>query len=434
MHATDKDDGLNGLVKYYFVDETISLDQSGRQQSQSVHIKSLFELDENTGWISVSTMANLDYEQMPVYRLTVRAQDQGLSNSMPVYTQVIIYLNDVNDNAPKISLTLPSTIDDFSEANYEVKTTMITQLELSEWTMPDTFLAQVMITDLDSGLNGKLRIELAQSKKKTNSNQWLISNDFALTHLFNNIYSLMTKQRLDREAFELYSLNITVSDLGQPQALKTTYELTVRIKDENDNSPVFVDSATGLPVKVYDFNVVEIASGSGNDHQWIEIARVTAVDNDIDSYGNVNYSLIELNKTACNQSLHKLFQIDSRTGVVMARQAGLDRELCDKYEFKVTAKDNYDNSEEKTFNSAEIKMHINLIDLNDNAPVFEENIYKFQIVENMKLTKFARVTAFDADKPDTPFSTVKYAFVGQEANSLFSVDQSTGDLFLLKVV
>jgi hypothetical protein len=148
VHAMDKDDGLNGLVKYYFVDHMLSLtnpvqgfmQQQQQHQQQSQSIRNIFQLDELTGWISVSsTWSQLDYEQSPVYRLTVRAQDSGGSNSIPVYTSVTIYLNDVNDNSPQISLTVPSTLDDFGSSGSQPSSsslvnTVINQLEISEWT------------------------------------------------------------------------------------------------------------------------------------------------------------------------------------------------------------------------------------------------------------------------------------------------------------
>lgn len=143
VHATDKDDGLNGQVRYYFIEGSLKSESTDMQSQQSVPIKNLFQIDESTGWISVNENMQLDYEQIPTYRLTVRAQDMGLANSMPVFTNVIIYLNDVNDNAPEIGLTLPSSIDDFEANKYGAKKKMIRNMEISEWTMPDTFLAQV---------------------------------------------------------------------------------------------------------------------------------------------------------------------------------------------------------------------------------------------------------------------------------------------------
>ncbi len=121
VHASDKDDGLNGQVKYTLVDGVVRSGRAEQSQQRLLAIKDLFRIDEDSGWISVGDLGALDYEEMPTYRLTVKAQDQGLANSMPVYASVVVYLNDVNDNAPVIGVTLPSTIDDFGVGSYEAK-------------------------------------------------------------------------------------------------------------------------------------------------------------------------------------------------------------------------------------------------------------------------------------------------------------------------
>lgn len=430
VHATDNDDGLNGLLKYSFVDTTI---KSDRANHQPVHIKDLFQIDETSGWIRVHETAHLDYEHIPTYRLTVKAQDQGLSNSMPVYTNVIIYLNDVNDNPPVISLTLPSTIDDFNSENYAAEAKLIQNLEISEWTRPDTFLAQVKISDADSNLNSKLKITLHQLKRNSIENtQWILSNDFSLVHLFNNIYSLMTKERLDRETFDLYSLNITVSDSGQPKPLHTTHELTVRIKDENDNKPIFINE-NGQDVKAYEFNMLELKRNT--PEKWVVIGSVLATDKDINHNGRITYSLKPLNRTNCT-STDGLFKVNIESGVIKARESALDREICDKYQFSVIANDNYKSTNGNSVsNEIVAKLTVNLIDINDNAPVFEQDFYRFEIVENLNAIKFGQVRASDADKQNNKNSLVRYKFANDmETNGFFRVNELTGDLILLKVI
>ena len=431
VHATDNDDGPNGLVKYSIVDATIQSDRVG-QQSQAVHIKNLFQIDETNGWIRVHNTAHLDYEQIPTYRLTIKAQDQGLSNSMPVYTNVIIYLNDVNDNPPVVTLTLPSTIDDFDTGNYEKEAKLIRNLDISEWTRPDTFLAQVKISDADSNLNSKLKITLSQLKRSSfGRDQWTASNDFALVHLFNNIYSLMTKERLDRETFDIYSLNITVSDSGQPKPLYTTHELTVAVKDENDNKPIFINE-NEQEVKAYEFNMVELKQML--PEKWVQIGSVLATDKDISHNGQITYELKPLNTTNCSTTSN-LFKVNAKTGVVKAKESALDREICDKYEFNIIARDNYKSvNGGSVSNVIEAVLTVNLIDLNDNAPVFEQDFYRFEIVENLNAITFGKVRASDADKPNSKNSLIKYKFANDmETNGFFRVDELTGDLILLRV-
>lgn len=270
VHASDRDDGENGLVKYALVEQSVVAAggnvnvQQSQQQPQETNF---FQIDELSGWISVSAdKPGLDYEQASIYRLVVRAQDSGLVNSMPVYTNVLVYLNDVNDNPPQINITLPgsdSLIDDEPEAvNLNITPTNLTlsasnpKLELSEYTAPNSFIAQVIVSDADSGANGQIDLEMRQFKRSGGGqHKWAESNDFELVHLFNNIYSLMTKTQLDRERFDEYKIELRAQDAGQPRSLQTLLELRVVVQDENDNRPMFVNltSAAG-----YEFNVAEL--------------------------------------------------------------------------------------------------------------------------------------------------------------------------------
>jgi protocadherin delta 1 len=431
VHATDRDDGLNGHVKYTFIDASLKSERSEQQSQQSIQIKNLFQIDENSGWISVHPSTSLDYEQIPAYRFTVRAQDQGLTNSMPVFANVIIYLNDVNDNPPRISLTLPSTIDDFSTANYEAKEQKqpIASMEISEWTMPNTFLAQVTIDDLDSGLNGKLNISMSQQKKSSTSG-WLPSSDFSLVHLFSNIYSLMTKERLDREAFDVYSLEIAVRDAGEP-AQTTLHRLTIRVRDENDNGPVFVNSEH-QEIKSYEFNLFEMKlNEEEKEDSWVEIGRVQAADADTGLNGKVGYELLVAENSTSNCSQVGRFEVDPASGWLKAKKSSLDREVCETFEFMVVAVDNDGGT---VSNRVEARLVVNLLDVNDNRPVFEEDVYRFEIVENLEAIKFGEVKARDADAAGSPYSLVKYKFVeGLSTKEFFAIDEITGELYLLKV-
>jgi protocadherin alpha len=290
VHATDLDDGLNGLVKYSLVDQTFTVNQ---QLTQTVRVRDLFKIDETNGWISVGDEFSLDYEQMPTYRLTVKAQDSGVSNSMPVYANVIIYLNDVNDNRPQINLTLPS--QSAEEEDIYLKNNKI---EISEWTMPNSFLAQISVNDGDSGANGKVKLDLKQFKVKTGHHhlahsQHLLeeSNDFSLVHLFNNIYSLMTKHKLDRELYDKYLIDIIATDHGQPTPLQSTFSLEIGIKDENDNAPKFLEN-------VYEFDLMELQSLSFDD-EWISVGQVKAVDFDVNDNAQIKYDIELSNQETC---------------------------------------------------------------------------------------------------------------------------------------
>ena len=480
VHATDRDDNLNSLIKYSLVDQTIITSGAGDTgKQQKLNIKSLFEIDELTGWISVAHNANLDFEQTPTYRLTVRAQDSGLSNSMPVFATVIVYLNDVNDNAPQITLNMPddSNANPFGTDSTSNPLFRLQQLEVSEWSNPDTFLAQIILNDLDSGLNGKLRVELSQVKRRARVDQsldddkyeWSRTEIFSLVHLFNNIYTLVSKQPFDREQYDQYSLNITATDYGQPTPLSTTYNLLVKIKDENDNSPRFVTTESAAvdddePLEsnqmvTYEFDVLEAnAKSQTNPHEWITVGQVRAVDRDIDDNGRITYELDSFNSNDTTRFSGDLdiFKIDALTGQVKANLIKIDRETREHYTFKVIARDGCDDCPNR--NKAVAKININIVDVNDNEPRLEKDIYKYTISENQKSSVnmpylIDYIRAFDLDKANSSNAQIRYKISsvddlnddngGADAessekvdmfdlNDYFRMDEKSGALFLIK--
>lgn len=400
VHATDLDSGLNGQVKYSLVDQTFTINQ---QLTRTIRASDLFVIDSVSGWVSVGGESPLDYEQMSEYRLTVRAQDCGVANSMPVYTNVIVYLNDVNDNRPVINLTLPGGVD---ELRHNV-------VEVSEAARANSFLAQISVTDADSGENGRVTLELRQFKIKTGFHHLSLteeSDDFELVHLFNNIYSLMTKNPLDRETFDKYLIEVIARDNAD---LETVLQLQLLIIDENDNKPKFLEN-------FYEFDVMEITDSKSDE--WIMLGHVKAVDFDLaHSDSPISYSLSYLSHWCPMPNI----QIDSSTGYLTAKAISLDRELCQKYEFKVTAND--------TLHQTEAKIFINLLDLNDSPPNFQKSEYSFQLAEGPTSTQkfvFGHVIATDLDQPNTSYSQVKYGIKG--INTFFGINIQTGGLFQLK--
>ncbi|KAK5922345.1 hypothetical protein CgunFtcFv8_019617 [Champsocephalus gunnari] len=80
-----------------------------------------------------------------------------------------------------------------------------------------------------------------------------------------------------------------------------------------------------------------------------------------------------------------------------------------------------------------IYVTINVVDVNNNAPYFNQSTYTAVVRENSPTgTPFARVFAFDRDDPETPNAHLSYSLVSQIPNnhqvSLFQVDPHTGEI------
>uniref|UniRef100_UPI003AAC8F1D protocadherin alpha-3-like n=1 Tax=Centroberyx gerrardi TaxID=166262 RepID=UPI003AAC8F1D len=219
VNATDLDDGANGEIVYSFGKEV------------DIDLRKLFNIDPKTGEIKVTGV--IDFEENKNYEIDIQASDKGI---IPLSTDktVIINVIDLNDNVPEIDVT---SLSKSVPENSRIGTTV----------------ALISVSDLDSGLNGKVTC--------------FISEDVPFTlspSLQDNMYAIVTNSQLDREQKSLYDLTIVAkdtennalgasvfsvratdydeivaSDSGTP-SLSSNVTVNVFILDQNDNAPVIL--------------------------------------------------------------------------------------------------------------------------------------------------------------------------------------------------
>ena len=90
MNARDPDQGLNGEIVYGFTKET------------AMEYGHVFDVDSSTG--RIFTKEELDFETQSVFMLYVVANDRGTEESLSSQALVIVKVEDVNDNPPKIRI------------------------------------------------------------------------------------------------------------------------------------------------------------------------------------------------------------------------------------------------------------------------------------------------------------------------------------------
>ncbi|XP_055782713.1 protocadherin gamma-A3-like isoform X17 [Salvelinus fontinalis] len=162
-------------------------------------------------------------------------------------------------------------------------------------------------------------------------------------------YAEMFLQKpLDREELPRLSLKLIAVDGGNPQR-SGTVNIEITVLDVNDNAPVFNQS-------VYRAAVVENAA------KGIYITTVNASDADRDTNGQITYSFSKL-----KGSIADIFVIDQNSGIISV-SGQIDFEKDKKYEVRVEAKDQGGLTDSS-------KVVIEVIDVNDNAPVI--NVMSF---------------------------------------------------------
>ncbi|XP_060751291.1 protocadherin alpha-2-like [Tachysurus vachellii] len=214
---------------------------------------------------------------------------------------------------------------------------------------------------------------------------------------------LLVNDRLDREELceskQKCVLNIEAM-IHNPHKL---YRVEIKITDINDNSPVFPDQTLVL-------NIAE------NVLPGDRFPLTTASDTDIGSNSVKTYKL------STNEYFSLEMQSDSAELVL---QKALDRERESVIKLMLTAVDGGTPPRSGT-----MQIVINVLDINDNYPVFTNSLYKVRVHENTPFgTKILTVSASDADEGNN--GEVQYAFVTDARNTAldsFSINSLSGDI------
>ena len=198
---------------------------------------------------------------------------------------------------------------------------------------------------------------------------------------------------LDREEVPEYSLTVKYTDdNGSAYA-----QVKVDVEDVNDNSPQFSQLE-------YVFRIQENLPGS-------DIGTVDATDADIGMNGYIFYGLICSNECA--------FYFDATVRIISSKHM-FDYETVSHYSLQVTASDGGDPQRTTIAN-----VRIYVTDVNDNSPVFSEDLYEFEVEESVPPgTIVGVINANDSDS----FSNAQLSFVLQKTSisEPFLIDKKTG--------
>ncbi|XP_071615290.1 protocadherin gamma-B1-like [Heliangelus exortis] len=152
---------------------------------------------------------------------------------------------------------------------------------------------------------------------------------------------LVLENSLDREKQRNHHLILTAVDGGDPVRSGTT-QIKIEVTDANDNAPIFTK-------EIYKVRLLE------NLPEGSLAFQVKATDSDEGTNAEITYTFSDIPNNA-----RQLFSLDSRTGDVKV-SGPLDYEEGKYYEATVEGKDGGGLS-------AHAKVHIDILDMNDNAP------------------------------------------------------------------
>ncbi|XP_047190143.1 protocadherin alpha-4-like isoform X7 [Scophthalmus maximus] len=303
-----------------------------------------FDVNLKTGFLYVSE--RLDREELCAKAATCTVSVEAVVNNPLKLYRLEINVVDINDNAPRFSEDLQS-------------------LNIAESTVPGGKFGFVGASDLDVGKN-------SLSTYKLSSNEY-----FSLEiHKGGDSVSgtLVLQKALDRESQSTIKLTVTAADGGNPPKSGTAL-IIINVLDNNDNAPVFSSP-------LYKTRISE------NLPVGRTVIVLNATDADDGLNGEIEYSF----RSKGQDQVLDLFQIDSQTGAIVVK-GKIDYEENPAFEIHAQASDRGQPPM-----SADCKVLVEVVDLNDNAPEITVTSLVNTVKEDAEVgTAIALVSILDED-------------------------------------
>ena len=326
------------------------------------NVGNVFAIGAENGLIELSGLVN--FEDIDMYSLTLQAVET--SSGMVATAVQIVNIQDVNE--------LPFFTTECAVLNNCV-------FNVSEVIANNTPIATIVAGDPDRP--GTVNGDLVFSIEGNVPFQIIQTGRTAV---------IATSSNLPDNVFT-FSFNLIVRDIDN--SISTTIVITV--EDVNNNPPVFVNFPLVLKV--------EESFGSGSF-----IVRFMALDSDRGTNAQIIYSI--------SSNILLPFSIDPDNGTLTV-SGDLDFEDLSFYSFNVTAS-NPDGLR------TSMETSILLIDVNDNRPIFERDVYNGSVIEHSIFgTPVVTVSVSDADSGQN--SQFNFSIVSGNFENAFTINAiSTG--------
>uniref|UniRef100_A0A8C3FK99 Cadherin domain-containing protein n=1 Tax=Chrysemys picta bellii TaxID=8478 RepID=A0A8C3FK99_CHRPI len=341
-----------------------------------------FSLDVQTGadgdkYVELVLEKSLDREEQAVHDLILTATDGG----DPVRSgtaQIRVIVLDANDNAPV-----------FSQAVYKVS--------VLENVPIGSLLLTVNATDPDEAINSEVTYSLRKMKDKASQ----------IFQVDSKTGKISTVGNLDYEEAALYEMEVQAKDVGD---LSARSKVLIAVIDVNDNAPeITVTSA--------------IKSVSEDSPPGTVIALINLHDRDSAENGEVTCSIPRNIPFWLQKSFDNYYSL--------VTDKPLDREQVLDYNVTVTATDRGTPPLSST-----ATILVQLLDINDNAPIFNQTSYTLYSTENNP--RGASLCSLKANDPDwRENARVTYSIIEEDRSevslsSSISINSETGALYALR--
>ncbi|XP_016430333.1 protocadherin Fat 4-like [Sinocyclocheilus rhinocerous] len=451
IHASDEDSNeVNGQLTYFI--------ESGNDES-------LFSLHPNG---TFQILEDLDRELKSQYMLKVIAVDSGFTSLTGTGT-LVIAVDDVNDNIPIFDSESFST-------------------HILEDSPVGTVFLRVTASDIDDSTNGQLRysldsLDIPFSINETSGDLFTISALDRETAAFYKFLVTVTDGHPTKPLSSSAVVSVTLEDVNDhlPSFLygpyvanvpagitKGSVVCTVMAEDADaglnaklnfslhgQHAYLFsINSRTGTvfttdSVKKRNDITVEVHVQDGADLPKMDTTTLTVrfqndtyfphiavqvykdvLSEDVPKGTLVAIVTAETQRNApvsfylASGNFGEVFELHHSTGELTVKDP-LDFESNMHFHLVVEARD----SGIPPFSSY-AELNLNISDVNDNPPVFSQNIYKCEVYENLASSRVCNVLATDADSG--VFAEVEYFILAGNIEGAFKIDKIRGILSTTK--
>ncbi|KAK9884479.1 hypothetical protein WA026_007322 [Henosepilachna vigintioctopunctata] len=355
-----------------------------------------FVIGAETGVISIAKGASLD-------------PDTSTPKTLQYTLKVVAFDSAPGENQRQRTATVHITVIDMNNK----KPVFIDpdKIVIKENLPVGTVVTKIVANDLDVTSELFYTIDPYNCEARTERGNLLQkTTEFDCVEMFNlnaKTGLLTVAKLLDRETAETFQIGLIVQDLASetgPQIAKTI--LTVEIEDINDNSPRFLKP-------FYKFSITE------NSKTGVTIGNVLAEDPDRNK--TVTYFL------EGKVDYKNLVFLDSASGILVV-SSKIDHETFNWLNLTVKATDaGYPPR------SSRAELFIQVLDENDNSPIFMSEPKKLFLPEDMPVgTQVSVIQAHDADSGE--FGKITYLLDRISSQGKFSLDADSGALKIVDML
>ena len=393
--AKDGDSGDNGLVSYWLPNSE------------------QFAIHPYTGVIFVNHVSDRD-SNIPEYAyLVVRAGDSGSPIRRETETLVKVKINAWNDNAPivkqhtcKISLS-PNTPVGTKLVQIQAIDIDVDTIEQPSFSLTMGNTGSYFAIDSISG-----DVTIAKQLGDAHSSYSLIASatDGTFKSVNEAVLQIEIDMKITKKDVSCTDSSTYVKALKRNSQHQVTAVADKPVIDRNPPQNIHVPRFTQRELKITVTVSEDLEVGS-------VLTTIKATDNDNGYEGLVNYYIVGGNINQC-------FDVDIETGELKSI-AKLDREHVPKYELNISAWD-MGISRKADF----ITVVVVVKDVNDNAPVFEKELYNISVSENAPVGRTVlKLRAKDNDEGVN--QRVTYQLM-DDYDKLFLIYYNGGDLIINK--